>query len=258
MNLSKNYFFYFFLITVLILALFATLQHLNIPAGTFVDWLIGLGTFWWLMGITTIPWNMYFAAREVLDEAAISSSKGIPVNAANVAYARKLSGRFLTIAVTLHIVSAVALYFLAYFHITAVGYFAAIAALLLTFARPLSRLYDYIATRLQRMRTEIRYPRDDVYEWTVKTTNLEARTEHLETYFNPEDPGAWVNKQQESITQLKDKITALAVELDQLRLTNQKEHERLSRKSEEEIARLSEDAQFLNQIRELIRFIKKA
>ncbi len=246
------------MISVLMLALFAVLKYLNLPAGTFIDWLIGLGTFWWLIGITTIPWNMHFAAREVLDEAAISADKGITVNTTNVAYARKLAARFLSIAVALHILSAIALYLLAYYHITVVGYFAAIAAILLTFARPLARLYDYIATRLQRMRAEIRYPRDDVYEWTQKTTNLETRTGHIETILNFADQNAWVNKQQDSLKQLQEKITALSVELDQLRLTNQKEHERLAHKSEEEIARLSEDAKFLNQVRELVRFVKNA
>lgn len=258
MNLSKNYFFHFFMVTLLILAVFATLQYLQIPSGTFVDWLIGVGTFWWLIGITTIPWNMHFAAREVLDEAEISTGKGITVNAANVAFASKLARRFLTTAIVLHIVSAIALYLLAYYHITVVGYFAAVAAILLTFARPLARLYDYIASRLQRMRSEIRYPRDDVYEWTRKVLDMEKRAEAIETILDFKNENSWIQNQEDTITNLKAKITALSVELDQLRLTNQKEHERLSRKSEEEIARLSEDAQFLNQIRELIRFIKKA
>jgi len=258
MNNSKNLFSALFGITLFGLALFATLKWLDVPAGTFMDWLIGLGTFWWLIGITTVPWNMHFAAREVIDEASISAEKGMTVNTANVDYARKLAKRFLTIAIALHIISAIALYLLAYYQITAVGYFASVAALLLTFARPLSRLYDYIASRLQRMRAEIRYPRDDVYEWTQKTTDLATRTEHIESILNFKEQNAWVNKQQDTIKNLQEKITGLAVELDQLRLTNQKEHERLSRKSEEEISRLSEDAQFLNQIRELIRFVKQA
>jgi hypothetical protein len=39
---------------------------------------------------------------------------------------------------------------------------------------------------------------------------------------------------------------------------NRKEHEALARQSAAEIAKLSEDAQFLNQVRELIRFFKSA
>ncbi len=46
--------------------------------------------------------------------------------------------------------------------------------------------------------------------------------------------------------------------LETLKVENKTEHELLARKSEEAIAQLSEDSQFLNHAREIIRFFKKA
>lgn len=46
--------------------------------------------------------------------------------------------------------------------------------------------------------------------------------------------------------------------LEELTRTNAREHEALARQTAQEIAKLSEDARFLNQVRELIRFVKDA
>lgn len=55
-----------FSISLAILAaiLAGIIQWLNISAGSLVDWLIGIASFWWLLIIVTIPWNIYFDARE--------------------------------------------------------------------------------------------------------------------------------------------------------------------------------------------------
>lgn len=255
---QRNYIFYSFISSILVMCLFAILKYLNMSTGTFLDWVIGLGTFWWLIGITIVPWNMYFSAKEVLNEAAVSAEKGIRINDTNINYAKKLSSRFFVIAITLHIISAIGLYLLAYLKISEIGYFAAVAALLLTFLRPLSRLYDYIAHRLQIIRNEISYPREDVYELGQRIYVLENRKTEIDLLLDITKEDSWATQQQTQLDLLKGKITELHLALDKWQLQNEKDHERLSRKSEEEISKLSEDAQFLNQVRELIRFFKKA
>ena len=244
--------------SLLVLALYLVLNYLHMTVGTFLDWAIGLAAFWWLIGITTVPWNMYFSAKEVINESEVSTNKGIGISATNIAYAHKLAKRFFTLAIALHIISAIGLYLIAYFDITEVGYFAAIAAVLLTFLRPLVRFYDYVVHRLQLMRHEIKYPRDDVYELNKKLTAAEQSIEAYGTLFNFQHETSWVSQQQQQIETLKAKILQLNLELDALKLQNEKDHDRLSRNTADEIAKLSEDAKFLNQVRDLVRFVKGA
>jgi hypothetical protein len=53
-------------IVVVVLTAFGLLQWLHIPAGNFLDWVIGGASFWWLLVIVTVPWNVHFQAKEVL------------------------------------------------------------------------------------------------------------------------------------------------------------------------------------------------
>jgi hypothetical protein len=256
--MSKNSSLSLFMTSLLVLALYLVLNYLHMTVGTFLDWAIGLAAFWWLIGITTVPWNMYFSAKEVINESEVSTDKGIGVSATNVAFARKLAKRFFTLAIALHIISAIGLYLIAYFNITEVGYFAAIAAVLLTFLRPLVRFYDYIVHRLQLMRHEIKYPRDDVHELSTKLTGAEASIEYYNSVLDLQNETSWASQQQHQIETLKAKILQLNLELDALKLQNEKDHDRLSRTTADEIGKLSEDAKFLNQVRDLIRFVKGA
>lgn len=249
---------YLVAVTMLVLIVFAVLKYLQIPAGTLIDWVIGIAAFWWLTGITTIPWNMHFAAKEVLLDAKTSSDKGIKVNTTDVAYAQKLSKRFLWIAIALHIISAVVLYLLAFFNVTAVGYLASIASIGLTFVRPLSRLYDYIVHRLQIIRHEMQYPRDDVHELSTKLNSIFNTVRDLEIKMDLNYDDSWASQQQALLTKVNEKVMALGDAMEQFQQQNRREHDQLARRTEQDIAKLSEDAQFLNQVRELIRFVKSA
>ena len=67
---------------------FGILQWLHIPAGSFLDWVIAVAIFEWLLVIVTVPWNIHFEAKAVLDEAAVSAQKGIKVDEKQVEYAK--------------------------------------------------------------------------------------------------------------------------------------------------------------------------
>ena len=56
-----------FSISLSILGLFVggIVQWLDISVGSLIDWLIGIASFWWLL--ITIPWNIYFDARETIN-----------------------------------------------------------------------------------------------------------------------------------------------------------------------------------------------
>ena len=64
-------------LTVLALLVFVLLHLLQAPAGRLIDWLVGIASFWWLLVIVTVPWNIHFEARQVLVDAADSAEPGI-------------------------------------------------------------------------------------------------------------------------------------------------------------------------------------
>jgi len=131
---------------LLFLAGFGFTDWLHLPLGNFIDWLIGASIFIWLIIIVTVPWNVYFQAKSVLDQATISQQRGINVEQDQLPYVRSLQTRSLILALALHLISAIALYVLAASGVGTIGYVGAIAALLLTILRPAISAYEYITS----------------------------------------------------------------------------------------------------------------
>jgi hypothetical protein len=242
----------------LVLVVFGVLQWLQIPTGRFLDWVIAIAVFEWLLAIVTVPWNIYFAAKEVLADAEQSTAKEIAVDAKQVKYARVIAKRSLVIAVALHLLSAIGLYALAIFHISAIGYIGSGAALLLTALRPAVRTYEYLAARLATMRQEFKYPREDIVELRYRFTTVEETVKRLEEQLNPDLPHSWVSTQERYWEENRQELAHLAAADKEMQATNHLEHERLSREARAAIAQLTTDGQFLEHVREIIRFFKTA
>ena len=79
-------------------------------AGSFIDWVIAIAIFEWLLLIVTVPWNIHFEAKEVLAQAAESTKKNIAVDREQLKYVTVLVSRSLFVAIGLHLFSAIALY----------------------------------------------------------------------------------------------------------------------------------------------------
>ncbi|MBC8082480.1 MAG: hypothetical protein H7Z21_04655 [Hymenobacter sp.] len=245
-------------LTFLVLLAFFGLQLLHLSTGTLIDWVVGVAVFWWLAAVTTLPWNTHFAAKSVVEEALISREKGIVVKEESIAYARRLARRFWWLAVGLHLGSTVAFYLLARYQVVAVGYPAAVAALALTFARPLQRAYEYLSQRLQTLAHQIHYPREDVLELRDRVLKLEEQHQHQHQLLDTTDPHSWAHTQTAALAGLGQLLDRLDGQLVEHSRQNSRDHEALARQSATEIAKLSEDARFLNQMRDLIRFVKEA
>jgi cell division protein FtsB len=240
------------------LVVFFILQWLHIPAGNLADWLIGIASFYWLLAIVTIPWNVYFDAQEVIVEAAISKDKGIDIDSKQLHYVRKVVKWSIIIAITLHLISAVVLYLLAFSGISIVGYVTSAAALLLTFLRPAVRAYQYLATRLTMIRQQIKYPREDVVELRGRVKSLEGQVSKLQQQLDLNNPKSFAREQQKQAVETKQELRLLSKSLEQFIGVNECEHQQLSRQSQNAIAQLTEDSQFLGHVREIIRFFKTA
>lgn len=245
-------------LVILVLLVFAVLQWLHIAAGSFIDWVIAIAIFEWLLVIVTVPWNIYFEAKEVLFEAKTSAEKDIQVDFKQVAYVRRVAKWSLAIAITLHLVSAIAFYSLAATGITVIGYISSGAALLLTLLRPVVRGYQYLAVRLAAIRQEVKYPREDVLELRSRFHALEQQVEAIEAQLDPEKPDSWVATYQRQWQETRKDIDKLKASQAEYAAANQAEHQRLERQAEQAIAQLTTDGQFLDHVREIIRFFKSA
>jgi hypothetical protein len=243
---------------IFLLLVFAILQWLHIPAGSFIDWVIAIAIFEWLLLIVTVPWNIHFEAKEVLAQAAESTEKGIAVDDKQVKYVTVLANRSFFVAIGLHLFSAIALYALAAAGISVVGYLSSGAALLLTIMRPAIRAYQYLAARLTMIRNQFFYPREDIVELRSRFANLESTVKNLEAILNSNDPNSWVAVQERQQETTRRELTRLAASMENLRSTNQAEHTKLARDAESAIAQLTDDGQFLNHVREILRFFKEA
>lgn len=245
-------------VTVLGLVTFLILQILHISSGSLVDWLSGVGIFWWLLTLVVIPWNIYFEAKEVLAEAQISQEKNIQFDPAYLNYVQKICRWSLIIAISLHLISAITLYGLAFFEITSLGYLSAIATLLLTLFRPALRAYQYLATRLAMIRQSIKYPREDVLTLQNRLEMLIDKVKRLEDTLDVSNPHSWAISQQIKQQEIQQNINNLKQNFEQFKQYNQQEHYQISQEAKGAIAQLTEDSQFLSQVREIIRFFKTA
>jgi len=253
-----NFIGFNFGLVVAVLLVFGVLQWQQVPAGSFLDWVIAVAIFEWLLVIVTVPWNIHFEAKQVLADADQSTEKGIAIDPKQVQYAQVVAKRSLIVAIALHLLSAIGLYTLAIAGISVVGYISSGAALLLTFLRPTIRGYEYLANRLAMIRQEFQYPREDIMELRYRFSNLEETVKRLEEQMNPAEPYSWVATQQRYWEETRQELARLAASVEELRATNNIEHERLSREARQAIAQLTTDGQFLDHVREIIRFFKTA
>lgn len=243
---------------LLIVLGFGALQWLQIPVGSLLDWLIGSASFLWLLAIVTVPWNIYFKAKETLADAELSMARSVEVSPQQMAYVQRLARRSRNVAIALHLLSAVGLYALSATGITVVGYISSGAALLLTGLRPAIAAYHYFSVRLAQIQQGFNYPREDVLELRDRVLTLETQTKAFQEQLDLEQPYSFAATERRNREELQQEVARLAASQRDLEATNQRDHERLARESRQAIAQLSTDGQFLDHVREIIRFFKAA
>ena len=232
-------------------------QWLHISAGNLIDWLIGIASFWWLLIIITIPWNIYFDAREAIEEAQVSRKKGLEFEQKQLNYVQKVAYWSLVGAIALHGISAIALYLLAATGISNVGYVSSALTLFLTILRPAIRGYQYLTKILSNFRKEIKYPREDVLELRNRVKTIETSMQRIQAKLDTNNPDSLISKQQQKTQENKTELARLKALLEELETQNKVEHEQLSREAKNAIAQLNEDSQFLGHAREIIRYSKE-
>jgi hypothetical protein len=237
---------------------YAVMKSLNVPVGAFGDWVFGLVSLLWLIAVVTVPWNIFFRARAVLADAGPSRERGLPVDERQVVYVGTIARRALGIALALHLISAIAAFLLAWFGVSPVGYIASVLALLLTALRPAASAYEYIAARLRSIGEQWKYPHEDVLELRGRVTESESAVAEIRRELDTTRPESLAARLISQADQVRQDLAQLTADLAELRATNENEHERLSQEARSAIAQLSTDSQFLEHVREILRFFKSA
>ena len=235
--------------SLLILVVFVVLHVLDVPAGQFLDWVVGLASFWWLLAIVTIPWTLYFQAREVVFQAKESRQAGIPVDRERVRWVSRVAWRMLWLAMVLHGGSALVFGALAYTGVTPVGYVCGGLALLLTVLRPGWRVLEYVQQRLKQLNAEFHVPREDALALRRGLEQVAQKLREVERE---------VAQSGRQLAMVERVHEGLVEAFEVLGNQNAQEHERLAARTDEAVRKLSEDAQFLEHVRELIRFVRSA
>jgi hypothetical protein len=143
--------------------LFAWLGRLaGVPLATLLA--IGAGgvALAWLIVLVTVPWNLYFAARQVVADMALSRERGITVREVQEAEAGRLARRMLWLALGAHVGTAAVVAVITYFSGAAAGYYFAGFYLLSTAIRPAVAYVAHVRDRIRVLTRESTYPRDDV------------------------------------------------------------------------------------------------
>ena len=102
------------------------------------------------------------------------------------------------------------------------------------------------------------YPREDIWELRNRFGTLEETVKRLEEILDPEEPYPWIATVQQHQAETRQELARIGASFEELRATNEVQHERLSKEARHAIAQLTTDGQFLDHVREIIRFFKTA
>jgi hypothetical protein len=238
----------------LALIAFFLLNWFQIPTGSLLDWAIGVGIFEWAVIIVTVPWNIYFSARAAVLTGTDSQEQGITVDDRQLDYARGISTQALVVAIGLHVGTAIGLYWLAVSGVTSLGYGSSIGVLLLTLLRPAVSTYEYLAGRLNDLKQQFAYPRNDIYELRGRLDQIESQLSMLDD----QNEYSWLSQQNRRGETSQAELSKILAMIADLRASNELEHQRLAQEAKQAISQITVDGKFLEQARELIRFIKTA
>jgi len=162
--------------------LVALVAHfVHVPGRTMLNVGLGVASLYWLLVITTVPWNLYFKARRVRHEIGVSRERGITVPEGREAEVRRWERRLLRLALAGHGLTAAAVAGVTYASGHVLGYYFAAFYLLSCAIRPAAAYLAYVKARIGNLLKETTHPRDDVLELTTRLATLTATVDAMHT-----------------------------------------------------------------------------
>jgi hypothetical protein len=146
-----------------------------------VLWSVGaaFAALTWMIVLVTVPWNLFFAARHVVAEAAVSRERGIVVRPNQDGEARRIARVTLWFAIGGHIGTAAVAAIVAQVSGAVVGYYIAGFFLLSTTARPALAYFAHLRQKITALAREVTHPRADVVTLTRDVIVLRESVEKI-------------------------------------------------------------------------------
>ncbi|NNH74561.1 hypothetical protein HLB23_32735 [Nocardia uniformis] len=160
----KQYWGLFWATTALAMIVAALLIWGDVDPTTVIGAVLGFVAFFWLLVVVTVPWNLYFAARQVRHRVDSTLVRGIPVPPERAAEVLTLSRRLLGMAIGAHVVSALVAVVVAAISGYMLGYYVAGFFLASIVLRPAAAYFVYLRARIVTISDDIAFPPDDIAE----------------------------------------------------------------------------------------------
>ncbi|WP_433057042.1 hypothetical protein [Dactylosporangium sp. CS-033363] len=127
-------------------------------------WTVGaaFAALTWTVVLVSAPWNLYFAARRVVFDTAVSRGRGIPVKEGYEDEASLIARRMLWFAIGGHVATSAVAAVAGLVTGNVAGYWVAGFFLLTTLLRPAGAYFAHHRQRIAAMSREVTHPREDV------------------------------------------------------------------------------------------------
>jgi molybdopterin converting factor small subunit len=134
----------------------------------------------WLIILVAVPWNLYFGARRVVMEMAVSHSRGIDIPPEQDAEAHTIARRMLWFALGGHVVTAAVAGVVTYVSGATIGYYITAAYLFSATIRPAAAYFAHLRERISTLSRESLHPREDVEELRARVAGLVKTAKRLD------------------------------------------------------------------------------
>jgi hypothetical protein len=151
----------------------------DVQLRTVVSIAVGGAALAWLVLLLAVPWNLYFAARRVLIQMAVSSARGITVPDTEQAEAGRIQRRMLWFALSGHVLTALVTGVITYVAGGSIGYYIAGFYLLSATIRPAAAYFSHLRERIGALSRESLHPREDVLSLREQVDVLAEQVRYL-------------------------------------------------------------------------------
>jgi uncharacterized protein YukE len=129
----------------------------------------------WQVLLLTVPWNLYFKARLIIHQVAVSRQRGIEAPAGHEEEAARIARRLRLVAIGGHLLSAAVVAVITYFSGRSIGYYFSGFYLLSTLFRPAQAYFTVLRGQLSAMMEETKFPPDDVTRLRAQLADVEKQ-----------------------------------------------------------------------------------